>query len=122
MSDETAALPNPGVSAWLSIAFRANQTAITEPRMIYGGHQETGSEIRPVFNVEDRISKSVMMSLGDRGYEVRSVRDDHGRVNGIIIDPRTGFRLGGADPREVEPDAKATLRPRTRVLDRWQGR
>ena len=77
------------------------QTAITEPRMIYGGHQETGSEIRPVFNVEDRIPKSVLETLRERGYEVRSVPDDHGRVNGIIIDPRTGFRLGGADPREA---------------------
>jgi hypothetical protein len=24
-----------------------------------------------------------------------------GRVNGVMIDPATGFRLGGADPREM---------------------
>jgi hypothetical protein len=29
------------------------------------------------------------------------VNDDGGRVNAIVIDPVTGFRLGGADPRET---------------------
>lgn len=77
------------------------QSAITEPRMVYGGNQETGTEIRPIFNVEDRIPKSVMDSLRARGYDIKSIPDDIGRVNGIIIDPRTGFRLGGADPRET---------------------
>jgi len=77
------------------------QTAITEPRMVYGGSQETGSEIRPIFNVEDRIPLTVMVSLRARGYVVNSVKDDNGRVNGIVIDPRTGFRFGGADPRET---------------------
>ena len=77
------------------------QTAITEPRMVYGGNQETATEIRPIFNVEDRIPKSVMDSLRARGYDIESIPDDIGRVNGIIIDPRTGFRLGGADPRET---------------------
>jgi gamma-glutamyltranspeptidase/glutathione hydrolase len=76
------------------------QTAITEPRMIYGGNQETGSEIRPIFNVEDRIPAAVMEALRAKGYEIKAVKDDVGRVSGIIIDPRTGFRLGGADPRE----------------------
>jgi gamma-glutamyltranspeptidase / glutathione hydrolase len=75
------------------------QTAVTEPRMIYGGNQEAGTEIRPVFKVENRISESVMESLRGKGYEIRSVKDDSGRVNAIVIDPHTGFRLGGADPR-----------------------
>jgi gamma-glutamyltranspeptidase len=77
------------------------QTAITEPRMVYGGNQETGSEIRPIFNVEDRIPLSVMESLHNKGYVVKSVKNDGGRVNAIVIDLRTGFRLGGADPRET---------------------
>jgi gamma-glutamyltranspeptidase/glutathione hydrolase len=77
------------------------QTAITEPRMIYGGNQETGSSIKPIFNVEDRIPKSVMDALRAKGYEIKSVPNDSGRVSGIIIDPRSGFRLGGADPRET---------------------
>jgi gamma-glutamyltranspeptidase / glutathione hydrolase len=77
------------------------QTAITAPRMIYGGTQETGSEIQPISNVEDRISARVMDALKAKGFEVKPVKDDIGRVSGIIIDPRTGFRLGGADPRET---------------------
>jgi gamma-glutamyltranspeptidase len=76
------------------------QTAITEPRMIYGGNQETSTELRPIFNVEDRIPQAVMDSLRTKGYQVQSVKNDGGLVSGIMIDPRTGFRLGGADPRE----------------------
>src|ERR1700730_8291765 len=76
------------------------QTAISAPRMIYGGHQESGSKITPVFKVEDRIPEAVMDSLRTRGYQVERVKNDGGLVSGIMIDPRTGFRLGGADPRE----------------------
>jgi gamma-glutamyltranspeptidase/glutathione hydrolase len=76
------------------------QTAISEPRMVYGGNQETGTELRPIFKVEDRIPQAVLDALRAKGYDVQSVKDDGGRVNGILIDPRTGFRLGGADPRE----------------------
>jgi gamma-glutamyltranspeptidase/glutathione hydrolase len=74
--------------------------AVTEPRMKDGGHAEFGSEIRPVFDVEDRIPGETMDSLRKSGYEVRSVKDDYGRVHVIVIDPQTNFRLGGADPRE----------------------
>jgi gamma-glutamyltranspeptidase/glutathione hydrolase len=76
------------------------QSAITAPRMTYGGTQETGTEIAPVFNVEDRIPRSVMQALRAKGFEIKPVSDDIGRVNGIMIDPASGFRLGGADPRE----------------------
>lgn len=77
------------------------QTAITAPRMIYGGRAETGTEFRPVFKAEDRIPLATLDALRAKGYEVISVKDDDGRVNGIVIDPATGFRLGGADPREM---------------------
>lgn len=77
------------------------QAAITAPRMIYGGRAETGTEIKPLFKVEDRIPLATMDALRAKGYEVISVKDDDGRVNGIVIDPATGFRLGGADPREM---------------------
>jgi gamma-glutamyltranspeptidase/glutathione hydrolase len=77
------------------------QTAITEPRMIYGGRAETGTEIRPLFKVEDRIPVATMDALRAKGYEITSVKDDDGRVHGIMIDPITNFRLGGADPREM---------------------
>ena len=76
------------------------QTAITEPRMTYGGTQETGTRIDPIFAVEDRIPAPVMDALRARGFQVKAVADDIGRVNGIIIDPRSHLRLGGADPRE----------------------
>jgi gamma-glutamyltranspeptidase/glutathione hydrolase len=76
------------------------QAAITAPRMIYGGTQETGTDMAPVFNVEDRITEAVIGALRRKGFEIKPVRDDSGRVNGIVIDPRSKFRLGGADPRE----------------------
>jgi gamma-glutamyltranspeptidase/glutathione hydrolase len=76
------------------------QSAITAPRMIYGGQAETGTEIKPLFKVEDRIPEATMNALRAKGYEIVKVKDDGGRVNGTLIDPATGFRLGGADPRE----------------------
>jgi gamma-glutamyltranspeptidase/glutathione hydrolase len=76
------------------------QTAITQPRMVYGGQQEAGTKIEPVFNVEDRIPESTVNALRKSGYVVHVVGDDIGRVNGIVIDQTTGFRFGGADPRE----------------------
>ena len=76
------------------------QAAITEPRIRSGGQTETGTEIKPIFKVEDRIPAATMEALRAKGYEITSVKDDFGRVNGIIIDPITSFRLGGADPRE----------------------
>jgi gamma-glutamyltranspeptidase/glutathione hydrolase len=75
------------------------QSAITSPRMIYGGHQELGTKIIPSFKVEDRISKVTMDALRSKGYSVESVPDDDGRVSGIVIDAHTGFYFGGADPR-----------------------
>jgi gamma-glutamyltranspeptidase len=68
--------------------------------MIYGGQQETGTEIKPVFNIETRIPTSTMDLLRAKGYVIKAVNDDIGRVNGIVIDLNTGFRSGGADPRE----------------------
>jgi gamma-glutamyltranspeptidase/glutathione hydrolase len=75
------------------------QTAITAPRMRVGGSIEAGREIKPVFLVEDRIPSATMDALRAKGYEIRLI-EFSGAVNGIIIDPATGFRLGGADPRE----------------------
>jgi len=76
------------------------QSAITAPRMIYGGQAETGTQIKPLFKIEDRIPEATMNALRAKGYEIVKVNNDGGRVNGIVIDPVTGFRLGGADPRE----------------------
>ena len=82
------------------IGFRMDiQTAITAPRMRVGGRIEAGTEIKPLFLVEDRIPSATMDALRAKGYEIRPIGFS-GAVNGIIIDPATGFRLGGADPRE----------------------
>jgi hypothetical protein len=35
-----------------------------------------------------------------KSFEIKPAADDSGRVNGIVIDPRSKFRLGGADPGE----------------------
>ena len=77
------------------------QAAITAPRMIYGGHAEVGTEFKPIFKVEDRVPEATIHALRAKGYEITVVKDDGGRVNGVVIDPATGFRLGGADPRET---------------------
>jgi gamma-glutamyltranspeptidase/glutathione hydrolase len=75
------------------------QTAISKPRIILGGFQETGSEIRPVLDVEERIPPDVRRELSTRGFIINIVAEDEGRVNGIMRDPTSGFLLGGADPR-----------------------
>ena len=74
------------------------QTAITVPRMRTSG-VEAGTAIKPTFVMEDRIPAATMDALRAKGYEIRPISRS-GAVNGIIIDPSTGFRLGGADPRE----------------------
>ena len=75
------------------------QTAINAPRIRSGG-VESGSEIKPAFRVEDRIPVATLDALRAKGFELTVVKDDYGRVNVIVIDPVTKFRLGGADPRE----------------------
>ncbi len=75
------------------------QSAITVPRMRVGGRTELGTEIKPIFLVEDRIPAATMDALRAKGYQITPIGQS-GRVNAIVIDPVTGFRLGGADPRE----------------------
>jgi gamma-glutamyltranspeptidase/glutathione hydrolase len=76
------------------------QTAINAPRIRSGGNIESESEIKPLFRVEDRIPAATLDALRAKGFELTVVKDDYGRVNGIVIDPITKFRLGGADARE----------------------
>jgi len=59
---------------------------------------------RPEFGFGKHISECMQrLCAGKRakGYEITIVKDDDGRVNGIMIDPATSFRLSGADPREM---------------------
>lgn len=77
------------------------QQAVSSPRMIYGGFEETGTKMPPIFAVEDRIPVSTMDSLRAMGFKVHPIPSDEGSVNGTIRDPATGFLYGGADPRRL---------------------
>ena len=84
------------------IDFRMDvQSAVTAPRMIYGGFQETGTTVPPKFAVEDRVAPEAIAALRARGYEIDVIPSDEGSVNGIVRDPKTGFMSGGADPRRL---------------------
>jgi gamma-glutamyltranspeptidase/glutathione hydrolase len=50
------------------------------------------------------ITPSAADELRAMGYQV-TVGGSQGRVHAIMIDPRTGMRIGAADPRD--PDAGA---------------
>jgi gamma-glutamyltranspeptidase/glutathione hydrolase len=75
------------------------QDAIAAPRVGYGGPQETGTTITPVWRVEDRVPGEVIEKLKAMGHEIRLVASEGGAVNGIVRDPKTGALTGGADPR-----------------------
>jgi gamma-glutamyltranspeptidase / glutathione hydrolase len=75
------------------------QEAIAAPRVGYGGPQETGTAIKPIWRVENRVSQSVVRQLEAMGHEIRLVPSEGGAVNGIVRDPTTGALTGGADPR-----------------------
>jgi gamma-glutamyltranspeptidase/glutathione hydrolase len=103
------ALGSPGGDAiWQRVAqtlvniidFGMNmQEAVTAPRFTYGGPQETGSALRPMWNVEDRIARDTVEKLRAMGHEIRVVPSEGGAVNGVARDPKTGVLSGGADPR-----------------------
>jgi gamma-glutamyltranspeptidase/glutathione hydrolase len=75
------------------------QQAVDAPRFSYGGPQETGSSIEPVWRVEDRIAPEVVEELRRLGHRIELVAEEGGMVNGITRDPKTGALRGGADPR-----------------------
>jgi gamma-glutamyltranspeptidase/glutathione hydrolase len=75
------------------------QEAVAVPRFSYGGPQETGTSIEPVWRVEDRISPDAIEALKRMGHRIELVPEEGGMVNGITRDPATGALQGGADPR-----------------------
>ncbi len=75
------------------------QDAVAAPRFGYGGPEETGTSIKPIWIVEDRVPESVVDRLKAMGHEIRIVASEGGAVNGITRDPVTGLLIGGADPR-----------------------
>jgi gamma-glutamyltranspeptidase / glutathione hydrolase len=80
------------------------QTAVAAPRMIYGGYQETGTQVPPTFVIEDRISAQTVDSLRSKGFEIEVIPSDEGSVNGVMRDLQSGFMSGGADPRRLGTD------------------
>ena len=82
------------------IDFKMNiQEAVAAPRIGYGGPQETGLSIKPIWRVENGISPTVVKQLQTMGHEIRVLASEGGAVNGIVRDPKTGILAGGADPR-----------------------
>jgi gamma-glutamyltranspeptidase/glutathione hydrolase len=77
------------------------QSAVSAPRMIYGGEQETGTTVPPVFDAEDRLGAATISALRALGYRVEVIPSDEGSVNGVMRDPATGVLYGGADPRRL---------------------
>jgi gamma-glutamyltranspeptidase/glutathione hydrolase len=75
------------------------QAAIEAPRWLYG--RTWGMATRDLF-LEGRIPPSTAQELARRGHPVRVVAPWDallGHAQAIRIDPATGIRQGGADPR-----------------------
>jgi gamma-glutamyltranspeptidase/glutathione hydrolase len=75
------------------------QTAIEAPRWLYG--RTWGMATRDLY-LESRIPPSTVQELARRGHPVRVVAPWDallGHAQAIRIDPATGIRQGGADPR-----------------------
>jgi gamma-glutamyltranspeptidase/glutathione hydrolase len=75
------------------------QEAIEAPRWLYG--RTWGTTTRDLL-LEARIPETVAEELRRRGHPVRVVGawdDVMGHAAAILIDPETGVRQGGADPR-----------------------
>jgi len=76
------------------------QQAVEAPRWLSGRFGL--GEPRDLLNMEGRFPASTMTELERRGHVVNrweAWNERAGHCNGITIDPATGTRLGGADPR-----------------------
>lgn len=75
------------------------QEAIAAPRWLYGRHWGLPTT---KLSLESRVPRPVVEELARRGHDVQVVGawdDRMGHAQAIWIDPRTGIRYGGADPR-----------------------
>jgi gamma-glutamyltranspeptidase/glutathione hydrolase len=71
------------------------QEAIEAPRFY-------ARDVEPELAVEARVPAATIDALTKMGYRTRAYRDFDlffGGAQGIVIDPKTGLRVGGADPR-----------------------
>ncbi|WP_462251380.1 gamma-glutamyltransferase, partial [Ferruginibacter sp.] len=51
------------------------QAAVAAPRMIYGGYQETGTQVPAKFEIEDRIAPATISALRSRGFDRQAQAD-----------------------------------------------
>jgi len=75
------------------------QAAIDAPRWLYG---RTWGEPTAALSVEARVDPAIIEALRQRGHDVQVVEpwdERMGHAQAIWIDPQTGLRHGGADPR-----------------------
>ncbi|HKV45148.1 MAG TPA: gamma-glutamyltransferase [bacterium] len=75
------------------------QAAIDAPRWLYG---RTWGDPTAKLSLESRVPSRIIDDLGRRQHDVQVVGawdDRMGHAQAIWIDPRTGIRHGGADPR-----------------------
>jgi gamma-glutamyltranspeptidase/glutathione hydrolase len=75
------------------------QEAIEAPRFFI--RDGSGPEANPI-DVETRLPADTVAALTKMGYTVKPTKAFDlffGGAQGIVIDPKTGRRIGGADPR-----------------------
>ena len=75
------------------------QEAVTRPRLHHQWLPDT------VEHEPDALPKDVLDALRRRGHRFAERARYIGDVQGVMVDPKTGDRLGTADPRS--PDAAA---------------
>ncbi|MHB2267492.1 gamma-glutamyltransferase family protein [Aliihoeflea sp. PC F10.4] len=69
------------------------QEAIDHPRIFWGDDED-------VLRVETAIGEDVRSELERRGHTVRAADAPHGGGQAIVIDEKSGFLIGGSDPRK----------------------
>jgi gamma-glutamyltranspeptidase len=76
------------------------QQAVESPRWLSG--RFALGEARDTLNIEGRFTEATIVELARRGHAVNRWPDWNelaGHCHGITIDPVSGMRIGGADPR-----------------------
>jgi len=76
------------------------QQAVTAPRWLAG--RFALGDARELLNVEGRFAPATVAELAGRGHDINRWEDWNelaGHAHGITIDPASGARVGGADPR-----------------------
>ena len=76
------------------------QQAVEAPRWLSG--RFALGEPRDLLNLEAGIPSETVATLAARGHRVNRWPDRHelaGHAHGITLDPSSGMRIGGADPR-----------------------